>query len=298
MGDENFYDIPDMGNTIIIFYVICIFGAISQVLLITAFIKDPLNCFKKTGTYLIKNLAVSDFLACLFASISRCVPRKWYWGLQFAMWSSIEVSILTIASISFDRFLMVVYPLKYRVFMQGKVVLVWLVCIWLFGSAFPMKAFLVSTGNSDPVIMNILETAFILFANVMYGFTYYKLTRQSENFALINVSSQQHQARATRDKRLLRTIILVACIAFACTVPSSILIFVLQKVFINGRTARILDTISTCVFFVNFAVNPLVYVLRLPNYRKTFYLLYCCKASPRTVKHMDEITREKGKKAT
>jgi hypothetical protein len=46
-------------------YVICAFGAISQVFLIVAFIKDPLKCFRNPATYLIVTLAVSDFLACL-----------------------------------------------------------------------------------------------------------------------------------------------------------------------------------------------------------------------------------------
>ena len=283
MGDEDSYAIPDLGFMIIVLYVICIFGAISQVFVIVAFIKDPLKYFRNPATYLIVTLAVSDFLACLSTPFT-CWAKKWYcMALQFTMRSGIEVSIVTIASISLDRFLMVVYPLKYRVLMKGNVVILWLACIWLIGFAFSAKILLFIRNDMDLLIINLHEVVFIIFAGIMYGFTYYKLAKQSKNIALENVSNRQQKARVIRDKRFLRTIILIACIAVACIVPSSVFYYygVPQKLSTNDAVVRILNTIFTCIFYVNYAVNPLVYVLRLPNYRKTFYLLYCCKTTAR-----------------
>ena len=46
--------------------IVVIMGAASNVLLLVAFIKDPLKCFRNSGTYLVMNLSVSDCLACLF----------------------------------------------------------------------------------------------------------------------------------------------------------------------------------------------------------------------------------------
>ena len=285
MGNEDSYGIPDLGFMIIVLYVICAFGAISQVFLIVAFIKDPLKCFRNPATYLIVTLAVSDFLACLGTPFI-CWAKKWYcMALQFAMWSGIEVSLITIASISVDRFLMVVYPLKYRVLMKGNVVILLLTCIWLIGFVFPAKILLsiTITNDMDQLLMNLQEVVCIIFASIMYGFTYFKLTKQSKNIALENVPNRQQQARVMRDKRFLRTIIVIACIAFACIVPTSVFYHyaVPQKLITGDAVVRILNTITTCIFYVNYAVNPLVYVLRLPNYRKTFYLLYCRKTTAR-----------------
>ena len=42
-----------------------ILGVVSNVLLLVAFIKDPLKCFRNSGTYLMMNLSVSDCLMCL-----------------------------------------------------------------------------------------------------------------------------------------------------------------------------------------------------------------------------------------
>jgi hypothetical protein len=195
------------------------------------------------------------------------------------------VSLITIASISVDRFLMVVYPLKYRVLMKGNVVILLLTCIWLIGFVFPAKILLsiTITNNKDQILMNLQEVVCIIFASIMYGFTYFKLTKQSKNIALENVPNRQQQARVMRDKRFLRTIIVIACIAFACIVPTSVFYHyaVPQKLITGDAVVRILNTITTCTFYVNYAVNPLVYVLRLPNYRKTFYLLYCRKTTAR-----------------
>ncbi len=46
---------------------ISVLGVALNVLLLVAFLKDPLKCFRNSGTYLVMNLAVSDCLTCLFA---------------------------------------------------------------------------------------------------------------------------------------------------------------------------------------------------------------------------------------
>jgi hypothetical protein len=116
----------------------------------------------------------------------------------------------------------------------------------------------------------------------MYGVTYYKLKKQAKNLALQNVSDRQQQARVLKEKRFLTTIILIACISIVCFLPTLTIhsVTVLQKS-VDALVARILMGIFTGVYYLNFAVNPLVYVLRLPNYRRTFYLLYCCKRRAR-----------------
>ena len=275
----------ELGYISILPNFICILGVISHVLLIIAFVKDPLKCFKNSGTYLVGNLAVSDLLTCLIGPVFQyCTPTEWYWTIQPVLFAPTAVSVLTISSISLDRFLMVVYPMKHRVFMKGKVIIVWSACIWLISFIYPTKAFLLSTSSdTDQITIHFGVVVVIIFAGLMYGFTYYKLKNQSRNFALENVSNRQQQARVMKEKRFLRTIILIACIAVVCVVPSTIFYSyaVVQKLFIDGLAARILNGICGAMFYINFAVNPMVYVLRLPNYRKTFYLLYWCKPTAR-----------------
>ncbi len=182
MTDNNPPNGFQMGNISILPNAVCIFGVISHVLLLIAFIKDPLKCFKNSGTYLVANLAVSDLLTCLIGPFSYCIPTETYWFLQ-PVFVTITASILTIASISLDRFLMVVYPMKHRVFMNGKVIIVWSACIWLICFISSMKTFLLSTSNDTEQIINLLAgVPAITFAGVMYGFTYYKLKKTIQKF--------------------------------------------------------------------------------------------------------------------
>ena len=118
---------------------ICIFGVISHLFLFIAFIKDPLKCFKNSGTYLVANLAVSDFLICFLAPFLHHFTDQWQWYwiyMQLVIQVTTTVSLYTIASISLDRFLTVVYPLKHCVFMKGKVIVSLMVGIWIICGAF------------------------------------------------------------------------------------------------------------------------------------------------------------------
>ena len=285
MAEENFAGFQ-ISYLDILPYCVCIFGAIIHVFLIIAFIKDPIKCFKNSGTYLVVNLAASDFLVCLITPTKCCIPKNWHWQWprHLVVFSSMNVSILTIASISLDRFFLIVYPFKHRGLTRGKKIFVWLACIWLIGSAYPAKNFVFSVKTDVDTYIRILTQILpVLFASVVYGLTYYALKKQSQNLALENILNRQQQARIMREKQFLKTIIIVACIQVVCVVPSTIFFHmnVFQKLFSDGLTVEVLNEVSSGIFHINFAVNPLVYVVRLPNYKKTFSLLYCCKVIQR-----------------
>ena len=170
--------------------------------------------------------------------------------------------------------------------MTGKCLVAWSPCTWITSSGFCAKVFLFpSTDNGthvEKLVINLFAGTAIAFSGVMYGLTYYKLKKQSRNFALESINLQV-QARIMKEKQFLRTIILVACIQIACVVPVTIFFnyYTFQTLLIDRPLAWILARIFDGLFYVNFSVNPVLYVLRLPNYRRTFYLLYCCKRQNR-----------------
>ena len=97
-------------------FVICFLGAVSHSLLLYAFFKDPLKCFKHSGTFLVMNLAVADFIICLVTPVYLNVKVSViYKTLRFILATTINVSTITIISISIDRFLFVAYPIKHSI---------------------------------------------------------------------------------------------------------------------------------------------------------------------------------------
>jgi hypothetical protein len=265
--------------------IICILGVASNVLLLVAFIKDPLKCFRNSGTYLVMNLAVSDCLMCLLGPFvhTMIIPRPGLLDEIFAflmVWFGMS-SFLSIISISIDRFLMVAYPIKHRVLIEGKVILLLLATIWIASCVSPLlKLFnIYDPQKNNTINIYTLAVISVIISAVMYASTYRKLKKKSRNIALQNSNgSRAQEIRILKEKQFLQTIMIIACIAFVCVVPS-MAFFQAYDTLGFGReknlASEILSTIFLPIFYINFAVNPLIYVVRLPNYRKTFYLLYC-----------------------
>ena len=263
--------------------IIAILGATSNILLLVAFIKDPLKCFRNPATYLVANLAISDSAACIVISFLPFTAEKF--GSQptvgFLMTCFITASCVSIASISIDRFIIVAYPIKYRNSIKGKLMLFWVAGIWLTSCVFPTLIWIIRPNENIIKAKYSFNVAAILISMAMYTSTYYKLKKQSRNMALQNCSeSRAREIRIMKEKRFLKTIIIIACVAFMCLVPSNVsfLIFSLRP---KGKAllSMLRERALLYTFYLNFAVNPIIYALRLPSYRKTFYMLYCRRGS-------------------
>ena len=251
-------------------FVICFLGIASHSLLLYAFYKDPLKCFKNSGTILVINLGAADFLKCLVSFFLFSVKvAVWNNILRTLVYVAKFGSTLTISSISFDRFLLVAYPIKHSYLIKGRRFIILPACIWLMSAVFPMKIAIFGKHPFDSPGINATTAIMFVFSAVMYALTYFKLKKQSRNMQALqrSIESRAQKIRVLREKQFLRTIVVIACIAVITTVPASLL----RTVF----TDEILKEISLCILYINFAINPLIYILRLPNYRKTFYLIYC-----------------------
>lgn len=245
-----------------------------------------MKCFRNSGTYLVAQLALSDFLVCLFGMLILNCSSLFYIG-ELAVMIPAGVSIATVISISIVRFLMVcTYPLKHRFFMEKKIMLLWLVDIWLLSSIYPTKFVIMGRTKDDEISQRILALTVTIFTATMYTVTFFKLfnlKKQSQNVKLCNATSGESRAQQKRLskelKQFLRTIILIASITLVCISPRIVLKtvdgsgYVWQK--LDRKTITILKTLLHAVYIINFAVNPCIYFVRLPNYRKTFKLLFC-----------------------
>ena len=200
----------------------------------------------------------------------------WHDILKPIVFAAKFVSILTLCSISIDRFLRVAYPIKHSYLIKGRPLVIWPACIWLIGIVFPMKRVIFGQYSYDLAVVNSTTAIIGVFSAVMYALTYSKqLKKQSRNIQALQSSNEScaQRIRVLKEKQILRTIVIIACIAVICIVPFSSLR--LRTVLPRRRIPILANILSDCMLYINFAVNPLIYILRLPNYRKTFVLLYC-----------------------
>lgn len=261
-----------------VFTVLFILGAASNTLLIIAFIKDPLHCFRNSGTYLVMNLSVSDCLMCM-----ACLFNPWLnlnqWMVEFFVNFFGIASFLSIASISIDRFIIVAYPVKHRILFKENVrnTVSRLAFIWLGSLIHPIIGIWYERRRSTYILAEILTISSVF----LYVCTYYKLKKQMRNLAHQNDSteSRAQKIRILKEKCFLNTIILIALVAFVSTIPFMIFYEIYNSLGSPKQThaLKILYKVVSLLFYANFTVNPLIYTLRLSNYRKTFLLLYCCR---------------------
>ena len=256
--------------------IIGVSGVLLHVILLIALIRDPLRCFRNSATYLIANLAVSDLI------LSICGPFTLFgrWDLRIISGIAFGVSVLAIFSIAIDRFIMVTYPFKHQYLMSGKKIILWITFFWILSSFRSFaETMLLPTNVYSFTIQNCLAVAIILLSGILYVSIFISLRKQTKNLAL-HCASGSNRSQATRllkEKQFVRTIILVALIAIIGIVPYSIAWFVLVR---NGKlydktlAMDILMCFLMTLFFFTFASNPLIYFMRLPRYRKSFYILY------------------------
>ena len=291
MAEDNITAMPEDNTTTgfsyaytygdIIITAIPLFGVISNGLLLLAIFEDPLKCFRNSATYFVINLSVSDCLTCIFSPIYYIILIKLvalgYDTFKLLVLLCECASLFSIATIAIDRFLMIVYPIKHRIFMRGKIVITWIMIIWIVSCAVCVTTNFWNWIKDGKGIYTFC--AFItLLSTVVYASTYYKLKKQSRNIAVRSSNETRAQRmRILKEKQFLRTIIIIACIAVICVLPSMMFFqtFALLDLNTSNFSTIIVTKIFLCIFCINFAVNPLIYVLRLPNYRKTFFLLYC-----------------------
>ena len=183
------YNTASVGDGLILYVysvsyvVICILGVVSNTLLLVAFTKDPLKCFRNSGTYLVINLSVSDCLTSLLTLVFYITRPYFSHGLMsfFINWIS-GVSFVSIASVSIDRFWMVSSLIRHRILMKDKIIALWIAAIWImnFLISFSLIISNVSYTNEQRGVCAYSLIVITLLA-VMYSSTYYRLTKQSRH---------------------------------------------------------------------------------------------------------------------
>ena len=159
--------------------IISCIGILANLMLLIAFIKDPLKCFRNSATYLVGNLALSDLLLNLMLITGMFLESE-NEVVVFLQYFSFYSSMLTIFSIALDRYLMITYPFKHRFLMSGKKMAIWIALIWFLSSVHLVKSIVIPKENDVTAIRGIV-LAFVLFTALLYGKTYFALRKQARS---------------------------------------------------------------------------------------------------------------------
>ena len=158
-------------------YIVCSVGAVANLMLLIAFVKDPLKCFRNSATYLVGNLALSDMVYNLHL-ITEVLQNVRNDVVDFFSYFSFYSSMVTIFSIALDRFLMIRYPFKHRILMSKNKMAAWIAVIWLLSSLHSFKKGF-APSDFDGIMKPCFGATSIILTGILYSKTCFALRKQS-----------------------------------------------------------------------------------------------------------------------
>ncbi|XP_066301237.1 G-protein coupled receptor 54-like [Branchiostoma lanceolatum] len=326
---------PDLGPEAYVvptvFAIICIIGIAGNALVI--YVVWKYQQMKSVTNYYIVNLAIADiaFLVC-------CVPfsatvfatTSWTFGLfmckfvNYFMLVTLQATCLTLAALSFDRYLAIVHPvssLVYRTKNKAKAISA---CIWLgsFLSSLPVaiyqtevKGYWYGPQTYCRRMFPSLEAAqaFMIYSVLMSYFIPLMISATSYILILLRVRRpavqpagnsaviQAHQAKQKRKVSLMvATVVLLFTLSW---LPNHIINLwrCLDPKAPMTPTIHYIKVVALCLSYANSSVNPIVYSFMGEDFRKNFKKAFprCFKinAVGPMVKDQLELPGPSGKKA-
>ena len=238
---------------------------------------------RKRSTYLMINLAVIDmFVGGIVGYYLFYLP-----GARCNLWKlpSIEFgtsifilelrglllygSLTNITIIALERVHATFLPFKHRVLKK-----------WVYGLIIAV-VWVISELTSVPFML------LLLFEELQYAF-YLELTFLSICLLIICVcytsivikvrygAQPQHHGAASRERKLTMTLLIVTVVSLLLYPSYLVFFFVnyIRKSEISWSLLIHFDYTMKFLFFANSLVNPILYVIRMPEYRSTFLALF------------------------
>ena len=275
------------------FYVLIAFLAVfGNGLVVASFIRN--SRLRTITNYFVVSLAVADILvgvvsipiwiSMLLYSSGGCTLQDVYYVLDLFAGTC---SILHLVTISLERFFAVVYPIRHRN-TSAKVYVIFLVVVWVIpavacGAANKLKSI------NRQANMLFLFIGFFVIPLLVILFTYAMIWRAANN----RIQPSQDSSRSMkRDMRIAITIALV--IGFFVIAWLPFFIVQLLLVFCEKCQPGIFSTelllFLKFMHYSNSAVNPIVYAVKIPEFRRAFkqlvsVCLCCCpnQGNPRSI---------------
>ena len=260
-------------------------------LTIIVYVKE--RSLHKRSMYLVINQAVTD----MFVGAS-LIYRFLEWGYICKIWTSDRfthplfilisilwifspmVSLINLGAISLERMHATFRPFKHRLIKKkifgSAVAIVWITV----GALFSGIVSLITTQSS------LFEGVRIFFVSYLSSFLFCLLTITfSYSFMAIKIvyGTQPHHRSATnRGRKLTKTLFIVTVVSLLLTLPYIINMFC--TIFPSCISVSSHFYISFhFMFYANSLVNPVLYTLRMPEFKRALVSFLPCKSQPQPV---------------
>ena len=278
--------ISSLSECIIFFTVLtteCVAIVTVNLLSIIIFIKN--KSLRTRSMYLVMSLTVADLLVgslsgsvdSFYSQSHFCPFVKFYslsWEVTIALFVLINfstlVSVTTIAVISLERFHATFRPFRHRLIKRwvyvATIAVVWVVPIITLVivriEQFLMKHHLYLY---ESFCCLCLIVTFVSYTSILFKFRF-------------GAHPQRHCATALRQRKLTVTLFIITLVSFLLWLPYSIYFFVdwLTDIFDSlspQELHRLIYSLSF-LYYANAIVNPILYTIRMPDFKKALLSLF------------------------
>ncbi|EDO32542.1 predicted protein [Nematostella vectensis] len=207
------------------------------------------------------------------------------WLSQTTYFLCCTASLLSLAVLTVDRYLAITRPVWYRAEVSLKRVLLTSLATWVLSMAITSLYFLVGFVSYAFVFANVA----ILSTFLVFIFTYVRvfqiLKEQMENLsAMEGVNAAAERRHIDREARITQTYMTVLIVFLACYVPSCIMIYLMNMCSTcSCELIHWFRDLQYILVVVNSLINPLVYAIRMPNFRRAILAMLkvsmCCHSN-------------------
>ena len=275
-----------------------LFGNIMTLVIIVKYLK-----FSKNPYLLMFNLALNDVLISLAAPITLVA------GLYFIFKGNASAVLPHICSIqglyytfviianfivfyitSIDRYISIVYPIKYKIYFTRKRLLIVMVLGWLFLALWIIV--IISFGRSDmddqnatdicqayrtlkPQLTRVLNIFFLVLYSaevILYIRIVVVLRRRDKLFQNVNDTGQYKSISG----KVARSLVTVVGTVLATHLPNIVVSLVVTRTTLT-HTLDIISGIATLIFFLSTLINPVIYYISISEYKEAFHKVLCSK---------------------
>ena len=264
---------------------------VGNVFVIVAHLKDPLKVFQTSSSQFILNIAVVDLITATFTAITllREFLRDGTDARNTVLYFSLSLSFPSFFILSVDRFYSVAFPLWHKAKVTVRSCRMCLLGIWLLhGTYEATNRVVLEYAVDSPLVASCVRLAYVSFffisTQAFYLATCLSLRKQNQQMIARQENSEHKsphnpsvnravQVRLLNEKHFLITTSII-CLIMALTALPSIIYFKILNFFV-GLDMNITGNLIMLSLRIKFVVNPLIYLWRFKNYRKTLKAL--CK---------------------
>ena len=267
-------------------------GVVLNIAVILAITLDPLKVLRKGPWATILSLATADLITCIsgfFLWSHRVIfhePTELHFKLVDFGWAfGFSASFLMLTFLTAQTFIVTNFPMKSRYWLTTMRVKIFGMGFWLFALPLGLSniARLYFSARTS-LKFYVAHIGVLEFATIVQVVLHFQV-------AVKIVKSGRHiseNVEITKHKKIAKTVIILTLILFFTALPYFIFkqleYLARLEYFGQSKTGKILFALSYCyspIAVLNFVANPVLYSLRLPDYRATLFALVGKRKSSR-----------------